>query len=229
MTMYSKRFVFSFFLMILITTPIFAKAKPAGLPAENDPEPAELQAFSENKVIPDDLRKVILTALSYYPELKHANIAFVFKHNIRNSVMQAQPKFSSIFRKKANRRYVVNMSQYLKLKNDAKIDIDSLPFDVLVGWIAHELGHIMDYKDRSGMAMMGFGFNYIVSKHFVSGAERRADLYAMKHGLGDSIMATKHYVLNHADIPEAYKRKLRRLYMSPEEFEMLLGEASPAK
>ncbi len=192
-----------------------------------DPPSAALASFADNKVIPEELEKVILTALSYYPQLAETKIRFVYEENIRKSTMQAQPKVLSLFRGKSKRVYVVKISRYLKLEKGEKLDIFTLPFDVLVGWIGHELGHIMDYKDRSGFAMVGFGAKYWLSERFLKGAERRADLYALEHGLGDKIIMTKNFVLNHEDISESYKDRIKRLYMSPEEFGEMLGEAAP--
>ncbi|MEQ9439416.1 MAG: hypothetical protein RIG62_10220 [Cyclobacteriaceae bacterium] len=193
---------------------------------ESDPPREILSEFGKNKVIPQEMQDVILTALSFYPELKNTRINFIYKEEIRKSVMQAQPKISTIFRGKSHRVYNVKISRYLKL-NKESLDISTLPFEVLVGWIAHELGHIMDYKDRSGLAMIGFGTKYCLFENFLKKAERRADLFALKHGLGNMIMETKNYVLNHADIPVSYKDRIKRLYMSPEEFTEMLSEVAP--
>lgn len=191
-----------------------------------DPESAELAAFRKNKTIPEEMEEVILTALSFYPDLIDTRIKFIYEEDIRKSVMQAQPKVNTLFRSKSNRVYYVKISRYLKL-NKEKLDISTLPFEVLVGWIGHELGHIMDYKDRSGLAMVGFGAKYWLSENFLKRAERRADLYALKHGLGDKIISTKNFVLNHVDIPTSYKERIKRLYMSPEEFGQMLTESAP--
>jgi len=43
---------------------------------------AELLAFKNQKHIPAIIEKNVLTALSYYPELKNTQINFVFKQNI---------------------------------------------------------------------------------------------------------------------------------------------------
>jgi len=190
-----------------------------------DPPFSDVASFTKNKFIPIEMREVIVAALASYPSLADTKIHFVYKEDIRKSVMQAQPKVSSLLRGKANRTYVINISRYLELNND-KLDISTLPFEVLVGWIAHELGHIMDYKDRSGLAMIGFGAKYWLSEKFLKNAERRADMYALKHGLGDKIMKTKNYVLNHAEIPDWYKQRMKELYMSPQEFSELLSEAA---
>lgn len=224
MMVYFFRLCLILCLHLLLSLPLLSK-HPAAILA-GDPNSADLEAYAVNKVVPDEMREVILTALSFFPELKDTRIAFVFKDNIRNSVMQAQPELGSIFRKKSSRSYVIKISKYLKL-NHTNVAIEMLPFDVLVGWIGHELGHIMDYKERGSLAMIGFGIRYVLFKNFVLGAEKTADLYALKHGLGESIMETKNFVLNHDDIPAVYKARIKRLYMSPEDFMRLLGEAEP--
>lgn len=211
----------SFCLTTCILVPSVGKEAAGG-----DPEVAELAIYGKNKTIPAEMEEVILTALSFYPDLVSTRIKFIYEENIRKSVMQAQPVVKTLFRKKSKRVYVVKISRYLKL-NKAKLDISTLPFEVLVGWIGHELGHIMDYKDRSGLAMIGFGAKYWLSENFLKQAERRADLYALKHGMGDKIISTKNYVLNHLDIPVPYKERIKRLYMSPEEFSQMLTESAP--
>lgn len=190
-----------------------------------DPTFSDVESFTKNKFIPGEMREVIIAALVSYPELADTRIDFIYKDEIRKSVMQAQPKVSTLFRGKKNRTYVVKISRFLEL-NDKNLDISTLPFEVLVGWIAHELGHIMDYKNRSGLAMMGFGAKYWLSENFLKKAERRADMFALKHGLGDKIIKTKNFVLNHEEIPAWYKQRMKRLYMSPQEFSELLSEAA---
>jgi hypothetical protein len=172
------------------------------------------EAFRMNKSIPKVLENEILQALSFYPELKETAIYFVFKKNIRGSVMQAQPKISTMFR--AERAYNINISALFKLTHTA-IPIHQVPSDVIVGWIGHELGHVMDYENRSLPGMIRFGLGYLLSARFVKEAERVADTYAVSHGLGKYILKTKHFILDHASLPEKYKRKIARLYLSPDD------------
>jgi len=51
--------------------------------------------YKTNKSIPPVIETTVLKALSHYPQLKNTNIRFVFKKNIKGSVMQAQPVFST--------------------------------------------------------------------------------------------------------------------------------------
>ena len=176
-----------------------------------------------NKKIPALLEKEILKALSYYPELKHTSIDFIFRDNIKNAVMQAQPRVKSIFNDKSSRIYKIKISRYIQLK-EGLINIEDVPEDILVGWIAHELGHVMDYLDRSSIQMLGFGIRYLTSKPFLKLAERNADSYAITHGLADHIVKTKNYILHNANMPNDYKDRIDELYLSPEEVRTIQQE-----
>ena len=177
---------------------------------------SDLAAFGRNKVIPPVIRRNVLTALSCYPELMHTRIRFVFKQKLKSSVMQAQPVFETLLTRRANRAYQINISALFKLTHTA-IPIHQLPDAIMIGWIGHELGHIMDYESRSTARMIGFGLGYVLSANYVKRAERVADDFAVGHGLGPYLIETKRFILNHAELPQAYKDKIARLYVSPEE------------
>lgn len=177
----------------------------------------DLERFSVNKIIPEEIREITLLALSHYPELMEVEIDFQFQKKIRGSVMQAQPKVGSlIFNNKENRSYKVKISRHLELF-DEMLPIEELPSDVLLGWLGHELGHIMDYIDRSAVNLISFGVKYYLSKNFLTQAEVTADSYSVSSGLGSAIVATKDFVLNHERLPDKYKNKIRALYLSPGE------------
>jgi len=171
--------------------------------------------------IPENIKEVTLKALSFYPKLKDVRIEFVFNENIRKSVMQAQPKFVTMFGSRKKRTYIIKISHWFNLKGKS-IPIHELPEDVLIGWIGHELGHIMDYLKRSTWSMILFGIGYLTSKSFIISAERVADTYAVNHGLGEYILATKDFILHEAGMSEAYIRKIQRLYLPPEEIIFLM-------
>ena len=183
-----------------------------------------LERFGKNKVIPDLLKEEILLSLSYYPELLDTPIEFrILSPQIKKSVMQAQPIVGTIFKPKAERGYVIKVSRYFKGENQP-LPIEKIEQKVLIGWLGHELGHVMDYLDRSVWEMAKFGLGYLFSRRYLMQAERTADLFAISHGLGDKIVATKNFILDHAYLPERYKEKIRRLYVSPEETLLLIEE-----
>jgi hypothetical protein len=176
----------------------------------------KFESFGNLKNIPSEIREVTLKALSFYPALKNVKIDFVFNENIRKSFMQAQPRYTSMYGSRKWRSYLVKISRNFSL-NGKKVPIQNLPGDVLVGWIGHELGHIMDYLRKNNWSLMLFGLGYFTSRSFIITAERAADTYALDHGLGGYLLSTKEFILQQAGMPERYIRRIKRLYLPPEE------------
>src|SRR5690554_2480819 len=161
----------------------------------------------DNKIIPENIKREVIEAISYYPELYDTAIEFKFKNNIKKSTMQAQPRFASFFKSKENREYVILISRNIQIEGE-QFTIDDIPSDVIIGWIGHELGHVMDYRNRTNVGMLIFGLKYLFSSARIKEVERAADTYAIAHGMGDYILKTKNFILDNAD------RKSRRLNSS---------------
>lgn len=175
----------------------------------------------ENKQIPKEIYDEAIVALEHYPELWDADITFQFKDNIRKSTMQAQPKWASFFKSRKNRSYIILISRKIQIDQE-ELNFSEVPSDVVIGWLGHELGHVMDYRERSAFGMLVFGAKYLYSGAHIKEVERTADVYAITHGMGSYILKTKNFILDHAHISEKYKQRLRSLYMSPEEVMHLL-------
>jgi hypothetical protein len=179
----------------------------------------------DTKKIPKSIRAEALKALSYYPELADCEITFQFKDNIKKSTMQAQPTWGSFFCSRNNRAYIILISRKIQIEKE-ELSINDIPSDVMIGWLGHELGHIMDYRNRSAFGMLVFGAKYLYSHAHIQEVERAADTFAITHGMGDYILKTKNFILDHSSVSEKYKAKLRKLYMSPEEVMHLINEHS---
>ncbi len=177
----------------------------------------------ENKTIPESIKREAVKALSFYPELKGTPIVFKFKENIKKSTMQAQPRFASFFKRKENREYVILISKKIQIEGE-EFSMADIPSDVKVGWIGHELGHIMDYRDRTNVGLMILGIKYLFSSKSIKKIERTADTYAIAHGMGEYILKTKNFILDNANLSKRYKDRIRRLYISPEEVMDLIND-----
>ncbi len=176
-----------------------------------------------NKIVPDNIWREAYVALSHYPELKDVPIEFRFKKNFKKSFMQAQPTIGGIFKKRRSRGYIIFINEKFNIEGET-FDVNDIPSEVLIGWIGHELGHIMDYRNRNGFNMVWFGIRYLTSKNYIREAERAADTYAVNHGLGPEIIATKNFILNHSKLTEKYKDRIKDLYLSQEEIMVLIDE-----
>lgn len=178
---------------------------------------------SEVKIIPKEIKSEIKIALSYFSQLDTVPINFEFKKQIKKSTMQAQPVFSSLLKSKRKRKYNIFISETFKV-DDTTFTTKDIPSDVLIGWIGHELGHLIDYEQRSNWNMILFGINYLLSEKSIVSAERSADSFAVKNGMQEYILKTKNYILNHASISEDYKTRIRKYYLSPEEIMELVQD-----
>ncbi|MBT9187819.1 MULTISPECIES: M48 family metalloprotease [Zobellia] len=173
--------------------------------------------------VPDVIKNEARIALSHYPELEQTPITFKIVKKIKQSTMQAQPKFNSLFKGRKKRAYVILISEKIKI-SDTVFFTKDVPSDIMIGWLGHELGHVMDYRNRSTLNLIWFGLKYSFSGSYIKEAERAADTFAVAHGMHDYILKTKHFILDHAEIEEKYKERIRRYYLSPEEIMAIVKE-----
>lgn len=171
--------------------------------------------------IPESIAEEFQTAMEYYPQLQEKNIEVRFKKNIKKSTMQARPTIGSFFRSRENRKYVILISEKFKI-SEKEFLTKHIPKDILIGWIGHELGHILDYQDRSKLNLIWFGIRYLLSESYIVKAERAADSFAVAQGMEEYILKTKNFILNHADITPRYKNRIQKYYLSPEEIMQLV-------
>src|SRR5690606_18257966 len=134
-----------------------------------------------------------------------------------------RPVIGSLFKKREKRAYNILINPVFKLEHSFE-SVRQIPEDVFIGWIGHELGHIMDYERRSTWGIIGFGLSYWLSKKYVRKAERVADSFAVNRGMGEYLLATKSFILDHSKLPQAYKAKIEALYLSPDDIVELVTE-----
>ncbi|WP_317172064.1 hypothetical protein [Salinimicrobium oceani] len=206
--------------IILLLGPLFAANWSCA--ARKDMEEKNI-VYQNNKIIPESIFEEAKTALSFYPELKDVEIEFRYKEDIKKSFMQAQPRFSNLFKGKKNRSYFIYISSRFLIEEE-EFSMAEVPSEVLIGWLGHELGHIMDYREKSAMGLVIFGLRYVTSENYIKEAERAADTYAVHSGMGDYILATKDFILNHSHLSDHYKERISRLYLSPEEILVLVNK-----
>lgn len=139
--------------------------------------------------------------------------------------MLAQPVFKTLFRNRSKREYVILIRREFTI-GDTEFDCTQIPSDVLIGWLGHELGHIMDYRSRSSANLAFFGLRYLALDKHIRNAERTADEMAVNRGMADYIIGTKEFILNNATLSEQYKDKIRKYYLSPEQIMELVKKDS---
>lgn len=172
----------------------------------------------------EHIKACFLKAYQAYPEL-HRHRILVRQRKMSKTTMNAQPLMNWQFFRPTKRQYIVNLTDNMHLED--RIAIYELPEEVLVGWFAHELGHICDYLHRGTLRMIQFGIGYLFLPTYRAGAERIADIFAVEHGFAEAIIATKKYILEHSSLSPAYKKRIELYYMSPDEVAMI-AQGEPA-
>ncbi len=175
------------------------------------------EEFGANKELPAGYQTAILTALSYYPELKHVNIEF--RTSRIKTTMAAVPRLFSLLGKKEKRKFVIKINVS---ERSGALLLKDLSFNAQVGVIGHELAHIVDYLSMRSGQIVKFGIDYLnIEKR--REIEARTDLIAVDHGLGWQLLQFGREVLTDPEVPENYKKYKRSIYIQPHEMLFLLG------
>ena len=172
------------FFLLTIIFPFICEA------ANNERTIDSLKEFGLNKTIPQQYEKPILTALSYFPELKDVHI--VFKIKKAYTPLITKPNFAGVFKRKDHRTYIITIS-------DQTIDtlkpllFQNLIFEQQVGVIGHELSHVVDFNSKNFLQTIGVGINHI-SKRYLDKMEFNTDRICIQHGLGKYLLAYSKHV-----------------------------------
>nr|WP_298998055.1 hypothetical protein [uncultured Allomuricauda sp.] len=169
-----------------------------------------------NVIAPKLIIREAKIAMEGFTDLHEIAVEFKVKNTLNGSIMMAQPSFKDILKKKPRRKYLVLVSETFTIGTKTFSTL-KLPSEIKIGWFAHELGHIQDYQSLSSIGLLRFGLLYLTSKKFMKSAELKADTFATQAGYGKYLVATKNFILNHAELPETYKAKIRRYYPSPDQ------------
>jgi hypothetical protein len=162
---------------------------------------------------PPEFRSEVATLAAHYPELWSYAVHFKWGHIAQKSFMLAQPVVPTLLWFRSNRVYQIIIKKRFFVKNEL-FNNGRISSEVIVGWLGHELGHVLDYKDRSSLSLLWFGIKYHFSKRFIKHAEETADYNAVQHGLIVPLLVSKEFGRNPDFFPPDYISKLNDLYPS---------------
>lgn len=190
------------------------------------------EQFGNNKRIPDKIRPQVLTALSFYPELKNTRIVFRLKK--RKTPLTSRPRISSAFLPKGIRSYVITLSTETE-SFLAPILFSELPYNAQIGVLGHEIAHIAEYKTKTSFQLIGLGFK-IGNPQFEDRFEFNTDKRAIEHGLGHQLLDWSRFVRTALNIvewkgasinlDEGNKPEAQERYMNPETIQNYIAQYS---
>lgn len=176
-----------------------------------------LQQFSYNKSIPNVYANEILTALSYFPELKKDKIKFRIKRRFVPLATKIKP--ISILKPRGQRSFVITISNWT-IEKYKPILFANLSFSSQVGVLGHELSHVVDFKERSFKSLVGLLTGQF-SKRYLDRMENNTDKRCIEHGLGYQLLAWSeevHLKLNHKTKIEKISMKSDKIQTSEERY-----------
>ncbi|HEY7161775.1 MAG TPA: hypothetical protein VH815_10975, partial [Acidobacteriota bacterium] len=168
--------------------------------------------FSNNKIIPAEIEVECLAALSFYPELRNTDIEFRFGN--LDFTMVSRPKLKSILKGRERRQYIIIIQKPGLSRNN--LDWKELTFNAMVGWIGHELGHVLHYSHKSSGGVLLVGIKYAFPGYRRK-MERFTDQLAIQHNLGYALYEGVDYTINSSHATAHYKNSQEKFYLHPEE------------
>lgn len=210
--LYGKSLFYRILLPILVAFLFILNPTPHAQAQQTLPMNVHIKNVKSEKII-----SAFTTVLERYESLHGYSITLV-QSRIKSSTMQAQPIFSLKGWLKGHKSYQVKIGKYVR--DSDHIKVEDLSEDILVGWFAHELGHVVDYEPYSHWQMIKYGLKYVFSETFKKKVEYAADYIAITHGFKNQILASKRYILENELLDKAYKDKINKYYLSIEDVEL---------
>jgi hypothetical protein len=188
--------------------------------------------FGKNKKYAPEYEKLVLPALSFFPQLKDYRVTFkVRKHG---PPLSTRPSFGSMFRHALKREYMVFISSDTSTVWKA-IQLNRVPIMAQLGIIGHELSHIIQFREKNTFGLLGLGINH-VSTRYMNKFEFQADSIGISQGMGDYLLvwATHARKAFGAPDPEQLGVKgemsnYRERYMSPATIRRYMEEMEKLK
>ena len=149
-----------------------------------------LDVYAKNKEIPEQYRKPILTALSYFPELQDVHIVFRIKKAY--TPLTTRPNFAGMFKAKDHRTYIITISNET-IDTLTRLLFENLSFDEQVGVMGHELSHVVDFNSKNFIQNLKNGIGHL-SKRYLDKMEFNTDRICVMHGLGKYLEAYSMHV-----------------------------------
>ena len=186
-----------------------------------------LSKLKNNKEIPAEFVQPILTALSYFPELKDVHIIF----RIRKGYipLATKPDFGSVFKSKNHRTYIITISNQTT-DTLTRLLYQNLTFEEQVGIMGHELSHVVDFNSKNFPQTLANGISHI-SKRYLDQMEFNTDRICVLHGLGKYLEAYSMHVRQAMHVHNwrgvdfvHEKNETHERYMNPDTIEKYMSE-----
>jgi len=175
--------------------------------------------FGENKTMPAEYEKQILTALSYFPELRKTKITFILQKG-NSGVIETRPEWFSVFKNSKSRAYIVFIGDSSS-RYTPRFMFRNSPVNGQVGIISHELTHILYFSKKNTFGLLNTGIAH-VSRSYMDNFENKTDSVCIERGLGYQLIDWNIYLRKAFGMPDPengpdpfFTDTTKERYMSP--------------
>ena len=175
--------------------------------------------FGENKTMPAEYEKQILTALSYFPELRKTRITFILQKG-NSGVIETRPEWFSVFKNSKSRAYIVFIGDSSS-RYTPRFMFRNSPVNGQVGIISHELTHILYFSKKNTFGLLNTGIAH-VSRSYMDNFENKTDSVCIERGLGYQLIDWNIYLRKAFGMPDPengpdpfFTDTTKERYMSP--------------
>jgi hypothetical protein len=175
------------------------------------------KAFGNKKKLAHGYGLPILLALSHYPELKDITIEFVFCDS--EQPLSTRPTPATTLLPAKDRTYEISISTNISPSKEPVL-LRNLPFNMQIGQLGHELGHIADFLQKNSLEVLADAALYFLPE-YKKNLEKKVDGLAVSHGFGYQALAFSEYVyeLKEKYPEEDYYQNYHKCYMTPAEIQ----------
>lgn len=209
-----------------------ADCQTSNVPDEKGPSGKSISdlksLYGHNKVYPAEFEEQILTALSFFPELKNHRIDFQLRKGY--APLSSRPTYGGLFRSAKKRKYKIFISTGRKDRWDSII-LKNAPFEAGVGVLGHELSHVLNFSQMSGLSLTWLGISHVSTK-YMNRFEYLTDSLCIEQGMGEYLLAMGIYVrksFGAADPEELLvkgeKGNYKERYMSPSTIRLYMADS----
>jgi hypothetical protein len=154
--------------------------------------------------------KAIKYIKCYFPELNGVHI-YISKSKIKTTML-CKPVLNKSMVYRSKRSYTISFTE----KNSFGVPFNEIPQNALIGIIAHELCHIVDYQKRDFIQLLKLGLGYLAVKQRKRFIERKIDFMVIDRGLGRYLLEWTNYCLSNTE-SKTYRKEKMYYYLSPDE------------
>ncbi len=188
--------------------------------------------YGKNKKYSAEYEKLVLPALSFFPQLKDYRISFKVRNH--GAPLSTRPSFGSMIRHARKRTYMVFISADTTTEWKA-IQLNRVPVMAQLGIIGHELSHIIEFKEKNTFGLIGLGINHVSTK-YMNKFEFQADSICISQGMGDYLLVWATHAREAFGAPDPQQLDVkgemynyRERYMSPATIRRYMEEMEKVK